>query len=237
MNPMKTTCVALALCLLAVAAGSQAAARTVSDICPNFNEVMQRSAIAADASRRGIGSGEVTITLTLTADNQVTDIAAVGASHPILENWAIGVVKQLQCNSGGQEQHLSIPFAYRLDFGSSYTPTRDDIPVDRLGDVVPRIAQLKATPETFSLKVGEGVNVEALKVLAYDQEGKLLGRLRQFDRDAQPKTVLTMRGAGIAQASAPGVGFLELSVPSSQWKRSGSGHQRPTVRVQISVSE
>lgn len=234
---MKSTWTILVLCLVAVATGAQSAPRTVSEICPNFNEVMQHSVIAADASRRGIASGKVTITLTLTADNQVTDIAAVGASHPIFEDWAIGVVKRLHCSSGGQEQHLSIPFAYRLDAGSSYTPTRDDISVDSLAELVPRIAQLRATPEAVSLKVGEGLNIDALKVLAYDQEGKLLGRLRQFDRGAQPKKVLTMRGAGIVQASAPGVGFLELSVPGSRWKRPGSGNQRPTVRVQISVSE
>jgi hypothetical protein len=234
---MKPTCAALALCTWVAAASAQPAALAVSDICPDFNEVMSHSAVPPEALKKGIASGDVTITFTLTPDNRATDIVATGATHPILENWAIGVVKRLHCSSGGREQRLSIPFSYRLDMGSSYATTQEDIPDSRLREVVPLIAELKVTPESFDLKVGDGVKIDAMKVMAYDRDGKFLGRLRQFDRGAKPHNVITMRGAGVAQAVSAGVGYLELAVPSTIWERRKGSGQRPTVRVPVTVSE
>jgi len=226
----------VAICICAAAeAAAQTAPPSLPDFCPNVYDAMSRAGYPAAAVRKRLGSGEVTISFTVTADDRMTDIIAVEATDPVFEEAAISTVKRLRCKSGGEERHLRLPFSYRLDFGSSSVATRDDIPADRLSDVVPRIAELKVNPQSFALKVGEGVKIDALTVLAYDRDGKLLGRLRQFDRDAQPKHVLAMRGAGIAQASAPGTGFLELTVPMVD--PSGRGTERPAVRVEISVSE
>ena len=51
----------------------------------------------------------------------------------------------------------------------------------------------------------------------------------------QPKEVLAMRGAGIVQSTAAGVGFVELSVPLVRGM--GPDVQRPTARIEITVSE
>lgn len=227
------TVLSIALALCSLCANAQPADPAISDICPNYSEVMSNFP-PFEVMRRGITTGEVTVTFTVTADDQTTDISTVGASGYFFESWAITIVKRLHCRSGGREQRLSVPFSWRL---YEYTASPEDIPPQNEHNVLPLIAELRVAPETFTLKVGDGIVVDSLKVLAFDRDGKLLGRLRDFDRDAQPNEVLTMRGTGFAQASGAGDGFLELSAPKSTWKSLVGNSQPPSVRVRVLVSK
>jgi len=220
---------------IASAAHAQSATAKIADFCPNVKEALADGGYPRAAMIKGLGSGDVVVSFTVTTDDQLADVVAVDASNVVFADAAMRTVRKLNCKSGGEARHLRIPFSYRLDIGSSYSATSDDIPADRLRDVSPQIAELKVTPDRFSLKLGDGLRIDTLKVLAYDRTGKFLGRLRQFTRDAQPKDVLAMRGAGIVQGSSPGVGFLELSAPT--WDSVSLASPRPTVRVEITVSE
>jgi len=173
------------------------------------------------------------VRFTVTTDNKTIDIAASEASHPAFADAAIATVRQLKCESGGKELHLKIPLAFKLESSSSYSIDPDDIDSDDFPRVIPLIAELRTEQTRFALKSGEGLKISNLKVLAFDANGKFLGRLRQSDRDAQPPSVLMFRNADIVQAKEPGSGYLEMSAP--QWSKYGSGRVKPAVRIEISV--
>ena len=229
----------LTISVLALVATTQAASNdatvSLTEICPNVREVMSTVSYPIEALRRAIGSGDVAIGFTVAEDGSIRDVVAVEASNPIFEKAAAQIVRELRCNSDGKAKQFRLPFSYRFDLSSSYVATREDIPTSRLREVVPRIAELRSPSTHFTLKLGDGIRVDAVPVLAYDANGTYLGRLRQFDRDAQPKSNLMMRGAGIVQATAPGTGTLELSAP--MWQELGDGRARPSVRIQIVVTE
>ena len=207
----------------------------VAKFCPNAYEVIGSTGYPRAAVARNLASGEVVVAFTVTTDDQVADIVATESTHPIFEEESIRSIRKLRCKSGGEERHLRTAFSYRFDVTASYVATQEDIPDDRLIDVAPQIAELRVTPDRVALRSGDGLKIDTLKVLAYDRNGKLLGRLRQFDRGAQPKEVLAMRGAGIVQSTPAGVGFVELSVPL--FRGMSPDVQRPTARVEITVSE
>ena len=215
----------------------QSDAVPIATYCPNIDEVLagrsffeafMRAAIKARAV-----AGEAAVTFTVTKDNKNIDIAAREASHPAFADAAIATVRQLKCESGGRELHLKIPLAFKLESPSTQSSDPDDIQTDDFPRVIPLIAELRTEQTRFALKSGEGLKISNLKVLAFDASGKFLGRLRQSDRDAQPRSVLVFRNADIVQATQPGAGYIEMSAP--QWSKYGSGRVKPTVRVEITV--
>lgn len=114
-------------------------------------------------------------------------------------------------------------------------PEAGDIPHQSLRRVVPQIAELRAQPQRVSLRAGEGFRVSDLKILAYDASGKLLGRLKQTDRDIQPRDVLAMPNADVVQGRKPGVGQLKLFAPL--WAELGAGKPQPAVLIEVDVGE
>jgi len=231
-----TTRITAALLFLCCAVASPALAQSVPvDIhvlCPDLKDAIAAGArIPSSALRQGILSGEVDVAFTVAADGRVTDVHAENATHPVFEPGAVAPIEKLRCRGDGQEHRFRMPFSYRMELDGGYAPSREDIPVSRLADVVPRIAELRVEPKRFTLHVGDGVRIDTLKVMAYDRDGQSLGRLRQFDREALPKDVLTMRGAGIVQVIAAGAGYLELTAPKFAAKDANG--PRASVRVDI----
>jgi hypothetical protein len=113
-------------------------------------------------------------------------------------------------------------------------PEPGDIPTQKFAQVIPQIAELRMDRASVAIKVGEGFRISDLRVLAYDSSGKLLGRLKQTDRGAQPRDVLSMTSADIVQGIKPGIGYLELSAPA--WSQFGGDRPKPTLRLEVSVS-
>jgi hypothetical protein len=217
--------------------GQQSQAVPIATYCPNFNAVLGGPGFHKAFMKAVVQSrepaGEAAVTFTVTTDNQIIDIAASEASHPAFADAAIATVRQLRCESNGQELHLKIPLAYKWGGSSTYGIHPDDIPSSDLPRVLPLIAELRTDPARFTLKTGDGLKTGSLKVLAFDANGKFLGRLRQSDVDVQPRNVLAFRNADIVQAQEPGSGYLEMSAPN--WSKYGAGRAKPTVRIEITV--
>lgn len=127
----------------------------------------------------------------------------------------------------------------RRVFAESAQGPRDlrpgDIPPERLREVVPRIARLRAVPASLALRPGDSLDLrDALRVIALDFDGRALGSLPQFDRRFPGSTVvrasLPHRIVGVAEGEAS----VTVSVPQMHW--TGDADARPSVTVPVRVS-
>lgn len=127
----------------------------------------------------------------------------------------------------------------RRVFAESAQGPRDlrpgDIPPERLREVVPRIARLRAVPASLALRPGDSLDLrDALRVIALDFDGRALGSLPQFDRRFPGSTVvrasLPHRIVGVAEGEAS----VTVSVPQMHW--TGDAEARPSVTVPLRVS-
>jgi len=93
----------------------------ILSVCPNVSEAFAAAAFPREAVKQRLREGEVVVAFTVTSTNQIENVEAVEATHPVFAEAAIATVKRLGCNSGGKELRLRIPFGYK--FEGSFTPS------------------------------------------------------------------------------------------------------------------
>jgi hypothetical protein len=128
----------------------------------------------------------------------------------------------------------------RITFSESIggEPSRrpGDIPIERMAEIGPRIASLRAVPAELQVRPGDSLDLrQAVRVVALDSGGQALGTLPVSDRAIRPAN-------GAANFSMPhrilgvreGEAQLTLSVPHAFWKDRTDA--RPSVSVPVRVS-
>ena len=106
------------------------------------------------------------------------------------------------------------------------------IRLENLTRVVPRIATLRAEPAEVTLRPGDVLSLDSVKVLAYDAQGALLGRLPVYDQHLG-SSAAGLTGVRTVRATAPGEADLVLRTPL--WEQHGTGGPAPVAHVRILV--
>lgn len=83
-------------------------------VCSNYNTVMGDVAFPREAVRQGIERGEATISFTLTAAGQITNVRTVNSSHPIFARNSLRIVGEYKCQGQGRDITVTVPFGYKL---------------------------------------------------------------------------------------------------------------------------
>jgi hypothetical protein len=111
-------------------------------------------------------------------------------------------------------------------------PVIPDIAMDKMGAVADKVHSLRATPTTITMRVGQTIQLDSVRVYAVDANGHDIGRLRAFNfgiRNGEPATIVPRQFTGVR----PGTTQLRVSYPSAPWgNRTG---QRPAAIVKIVV--
>ncbi len=107
-----------------------------------------------------------------------------------------------------------------------------DIAIDQLPVVAGRVRAVRATPATITLRVGQTLPLDSIRVYAVDAKGHDIGRLRAFNfgiKPGEPATAVPRQFTGVR----PGTTQIHLSFPSAPWgKRTG---ERPATTVTLVV--
>jgi hypothetical protein len=107
-----------------------------------------------------------------------------------------------------------------------------DIPMDQLGTVAGRVRVLRATPASITMRVGQTIPLDSVRVYAVDANVHDIGRLRAFNfaiKPGEPASAVPRQFTGVR----PGTTTLRVSYPSAPWgKRTG---ERPAATVNIVV--
>lgn len=98
-------------------------------------------------------------------------------------------------------------------------------------EVVPRIAALRVEPAEIVLVPGQRFALDSLRVIAFDAEGRELGRLPVFDRWMEPGAAALDMGEIAARRQ--GESLLILTPPL--WDQYGRGRS-PSAQVPVHVN-
>lgn len=107
-----------------------------------------------------------------------------------------------------------------------------DIPVQDLPAVASRVYRLRATPSTITMRVGQTVELDSIKVTAIDGLGHVIGRLHAFDfgiKPGEPVSVVPRHMIG----TRAGTTELTVRYPRSAWGARTAPRPFVTVRVVV----
>ena len=82
--------------------------------------------------------------------------------------------------------------------------------------------------------MGQRFSLGALRVAALDVRGRLLGRLRVFDRGVSQADVVALSGPGELRAMTEGTDTLRVSFPAHLWRVEDLARPRAYVVVHVS---
>ena len=86
-----------------------------------------------------------------------------------------------------------------------------------LAALAPRVKSLRANPNTITLRVGQTVRLDSIKVTVLDSAGRVLGRLEGYDFGIQPNQAASAEPRKITGVR-PGTTELAVRFPRGAWK-------------------
>ena len=134
----------------------------------------------------------------------------------------------LVCSSvaGGQARPSGPPV--RVETRTSVA----DIDPNELSLLALKVRAIRAEPTTITLRVGQTISLDAIKVVVVDSAGKVRGRLRGYDFSIKPNEPAT---AVPRQVTGVRAGTTELTIryPRTAWK--ARSDPRAEVKVKVVV--
>jgi len=112
-------------------------------------------------------------------------------------------------------------------------PAPGDLGARELETVGPRVRRIRAEPLTLTLRRGDTLPMDSVRVVAVDAQGADLGRLQIFDRGVTGRGILVMRGWRRAVAVGVGVDTLRVTYPRVLWR--GGADALPQAAIAIRV--
>jgi hypothetical protein len=107
-----------------------------------------------------------------------------------------------------------------------------DVPMDQLAAVAGRVRALRATPASITMRVGQTIELDSVRVFAIDANGRDIGRIRAFDfgiKPNEPATAVPRKVMGVR----PGITTLRVSYPTAPWGRRPGERPAATVRIVV----
>ena len=102
-----------------------------------------------------------------------------------------------------------------------------------LAALAPKVASLRAKPNSITLRVGQTVSLDSIKVTVLDSAGRVLGLLKGYDFGIppnQPATAEPRKMTGVR----PGTTELAIRFPRNAWK--ARTDPRAEVKVKVVVT-
>ena len=98
----------------------------------------------------------------------------------------------------------------------------------------PRFVALRVIPDSVSIRVGDTLAFDSIRLVAVDSAGRILGRLPVFDTRMEGTSARLLLFRGVTGVG-PGVTLVVFDVPRPFWFRGDSA--RPVTQLKVSVHE
>lgn len=82
--------------------------------CPNYKSVLIGLGFPAEAQRRNIQRGTVTLQFTVAANGSIKDVTVVHASNPVFARVGISAVGDFKCLGVGHDVQVQVPIDFKL---------------------------------------------------------------------------------------------------------------------------
>ncbi len=97
----------------------------------------------------------------------------------------------------------------------------------------PRVRRIRVEPSTLTLRRGDTLRLDSVRVVAVDAQGGDLGRLQVFDRGVTGRGILVMRGWTKAVAVRVGADTLRIMYPRLLWRGAADALPRAAVAIRV----